>query len=366
MTTLAELRVHRVPTPLLRPFITAVRRADAIDVVLVEAIDSDGRSGWGEAPTSWRVTGESPESVRAAVLGPLSAALHGTPTDAADAVSTRTAAALIQNAAARSAVECALTDLRAQAAGVSFAHALGGDAPAPSGGAPLAVRTDMTLSAGPTAELVARARGHVAAGFTCLKLKAAAGTDTVAALVVLRAELGPEPILRVDANQAWTPDEAIRIIRGSEDAGVGLELVEQPVPAGDLDGLARVTAGVATPILADESVWTARDLERVIRRRAAGLVNVKLAKTGGPTEALRLAAAARAAGVQLLVGCMMESAVGVAAAASLAAVLRPEAVHDLDAGLWLRASPVRGGLRYAGELAQLADAPGLGIEGLAA
>ncbi len=365
MTALAALRVHRVPTPLLRPFVTAVRRADAIDVVLVEALDSDGRSGWGEAPTSWRVTGESPESVRAAVFGPLADALRAVPTDDAEAVAALTAGAVIQNAAARSAVECAMTDLRAQAAGESFARALGAARlPGHPGTGPVAVRTDMTLSAGPAAELLARATEHVAAGFSCLKLKVAAGSDAVSALVALRRELGAGVALRVDANQAWSADEAIRVIRDCEEAGVGLELVEQPVAAGDLEGLARVTAAVLTPILADESVWTSSDLDRVIRRRAADLVNVKLAKTGGPAEALRLAETARAAGVGLMVGCMMESAVGVAAAASLAAALCPDAVHDLDAGLWLRSSPVRGGLRYIGEQAVLADAPGLGIEGL--
>lgn len=364
MTTLTELRVHRLPTPLLRPFVTAVRRADAIDVVLVEAVDSDGRSGWGEAPTSWLVTGESPESVRAAVTGPLADALRAVPTDDLEAVSTLTAGAVLQNAAARSAVECAITDLRAQAAGQSFARALCETA-TPARPGPLTVRTDMTLSAGPLGGLLARANEHVAAGFSCLKLKVGADSDTVAALCALRCELGSGVTLRVDANQAWSVDEAIRVIHACEDAGIGLELVEQPVAADDLNGLAAVTAAVATPILADEAIWTTRDLERAIRRRAADFVNVKLAKTGGPSEALRLAEATRAAGMELLVGCMMESAVGVAAAASLAAVLRPDAVHDLDAGLWLRTSPVRGGLRYEGERAVLADASGLGIEGLA-
>lgn len=359
MTRIAELRVHRVPSPLVRPFVTAIRRAEAIDVVLVEAVDDEGRSGWGEAPTSWRVTGESPEGVRAAVAGPVAEAVVGAPVADAGRWTAAIAAAVVGNGAARSAVECALTDLAAQHAGRSVAELLGA-APGTA-----AVRTDMTLSAGSPADLVERARTHVGEGFGCIKVKASAGDPIVPALDALRAEFGPALALRVDANQAWSPETAVRVIREAEDAGVGLELVEQPVAAGDLDGLARVTAAVETPILADESAWTTLDLRRIVRRRAADLVNVKLAKTGGPAEALRLAAEARAAGVGVIVGCMMESAVGVASAASLAAALRPDAVHDLDAGLWLRSSPVVGGLAYTGDLAVFADAPGLGILGLA-
>ncbi|WP_448808861.1 mandelate racemase/muconate lactonizing enzyme family protein [Agromyces bauzanensis] len=360
MTRLAELRVHRVPSALVRPFVTAIRRAEAIDVVLVEAVDGDGRSGWGEAPTSWRVTGESPESVRAAVLGPIADAVIGVPVVETERWAIAIAAAVIGNSAARSAVECALTDLAAQAAGCRVAEYLGA---APD---TRQVQTDMTLSAGSSVDdLVQRALAHRDEGFRCIKVKTSAEEPLMGAIAALRRELGPAVALRVDANQAWTPETAIRVIRDAEDAGIGLELVEQPVAASDLDGLARVTAAVDTPILADESVWTSADLKRVVQRRAADLVNIKLAKTAGPTEALRVAASARAAGLDVIVGCMMESAVGVAAAASLAAAIRPEAVHDLDAGLWLRSSPVVGGLDYRGDRAVLAEAPGLGIRSLA-
>lgn len=359
MTRLAELRVHRVPSPLVRPFITAVRRADDLEVMLVEAVDTDGRSGWGEAPTSWRVTGESPESVRAAVTGPIADAVRGAPIIESERWAGAIAAALLANSSAKSAVECALTDLAAQLAGRRVAEMLG----AASGTRHIV--TDMTLSVGSIGDLVQRARAHADEGFRCIKVKASAGEPIVPALAALRAELGSDIALRVDANQAWAPETAIRIIRDAEQAGIGLEFVEQPVAARDLDGLAAVTAAVDTPILADESVWTADDLRGIVHRRAADFVNIKLAKTGGPTEALRLAAEARAAGVGVLVGCMMESAVGVASAASLAAAIRPDAVHDLDAGLWLRSSPVAGGLEYAGDRAVLSEAAGLGILGLA-
>jgi L-alanine-DL-glutamate epimerase-like enolase superfamily enzyme len=203
--------VHRRSVPLVRPFVTAVRVAHAVDAMLVEARDSDGRSGWGEAPISWRVTGESAASVTAAVEGPLGSAVTGLPVDE----------------------------------------------PAEAG----------------------------------------AGGDDMATLAAVRDAVGPDVTLRVDANQGWTPGQAVTVISAWEDAGVAVELVEQPVHRDDLAGLAFVTARVATPVLADESVWTRRDLRQVVTDRAADMVNIKLAKTGGLREALALAHLAEEYGI---------------------------------------------------------------------
>jgi L-alanine-DL-glutamate epimerase-like enolase superfamily enzyme len=357
VSTVVELRVHQVSSPLVRPFTTAVRTATAIQVVLVEARSADGRSGWGEAPASWRVTGESPESIRAAVLGPIAAAVIGLPIGDREAWSAGIASAVIHNAAARSAVECALFDLEAQFAGLPLHELLGST----GGTVATGIRTDMTLSATSIDDLLQRADEHRAAGFRTLKVKAISAAVTVTALVELRAALGASVDLRVDANQAWDQATAIRTIRALEDAGVALELVEQPVAANDILGLAAVTAAVNTPILADEAVWTRVELRAIVERHAADLINVKLAKAGGLVEALLLAHAAKAAGLGLIVGCMMESSVGVAAAAGLAAAVAPGVVHDLDAGLWQASSPVVGGLEYRGDVVHPADSAGLGI-----
>lgn len=357
MTSVAELRVHRVTCPLLRPFTTAVRTTSSIDVVLVEARSSDGRSGWGEAPASWRVTGESPEGINAAVIGPISQAVVGLPLGDRDAWTAGISGAVSLNAAARSAVECALFDLEAQLAGVPLHALLGSE----NGSKPASIRTDMTLSAASIDDLVAQASEHLAAGFRSLKVKVTSAQDTVSTLIELRSALGSEIDLRVDANQAWDPQRAIRTIRALEDAGVGLSLVEQPVAARDIPGMAQVNAAVDTPIMADESVWTRAELREITERHAADMVNIKLAKTGGITEALLLAEATRAAGLDVVVGCMMESAVGIAAAASVAVTLAPDTVHDLDAGLWQVHAPILGGMSYRGDVAHLSDSPGLGI-----
>src|SRR5690606_6845347 len=144
----------------------------------------DGRIGWGEAATSWRVTGESPESVAAVVAGPLSDAVRGRSIAVSEASAALRAAAR-GTSAARSAVECALIDLDAQAREMPLARALGADATA------VRIRTDMTLSAGLPAELAARAAEHVSDGFRCLKIKASADMDTLAAVRAVRAAVGP-------------------------------------------------------------------------------------------------------------------------------------------------------------------------------
>lgn len=361
------LIVHRRRIPLVRPFVTAVRTATFIDAVLVEVRDSDGRSGWGEAPTSWRVTGESPESVTAAVEGPLSAAIAGHPIDDAVGGSKLISRSVVRNPAARMAVECALYDLAAQLDGVPLYRFLGGSRPT--------VRTDMTLSAGSTVEdtasLVSTALGYRDAGFNTLKVKVGSGGDDVRTLRELRKSLGNDVVLRVDANQGWNAKQAVGIIHAWEDSDLKIELVEQPVNMDDLDGLEYVTRNVGTPILADESVWTTRELKEVLRRRAATMVNIKLAKCGGLRIALDLLELAQKDDVAAIVGCMMESNVGISAAASFGSVIDSgmadaSAVHDLDAGLWLTSSPTRGGADYEVEAVRLSDAPGLGFSGLEA
>jgi len=360
----SAVHVHRVSTRLLRPFVTAVRRAETLDSVVVEVRDSEGRSGWGEAPTSWRVTGESVEGVTAVVEQALAPAVRGLPVDDPAAASRALERAAVANNSARMAVDCALYDLAAQHAGLPLWRYLGGyDG---------AVTTDMTLSmTSDSAELLATAREHVAAGFDTLKVKAGATGPSPEQLRELRDAVGAGVTLRVDANQAWSVEQAVATIQAAERLEVGLELVEQPVPRDDIHGLAQVARRVSTPVLADESVWTRRQLLELLRTGPVPLVNIKLAKTGGIREALAVAELARDRGVGVLVGCMLESHVGITAAASLAAAVATTAettglprAQDLDGGLWLAASPVVGGAVYDRSRIVLPDAPGLGIAAL--
>ncbi|WP_412542335.1 dipeptide epimerase [Longispora sp. K20-0274] len=404
--TIIAVRTHRLSMPLHTPFVTALRTATTIESLVVEIVDDDGRSGFGEAPEVWRVTGASlPGS--AACVEALTPLLVGADPDDLVALTRRVAGAVVGNESAKAAIDVALHDLAARRLEVPLARMLGGSA--------LRVGTDVTLAAGSPDAMAASALARVAEGFTVLKMKV--GTDAagdLARVAAVRAAVGPASgagasavssgagagagagtrpgaeagagvsagagagaevsagavagvsvgagvTIRLDANQGWTPREAVGVIRRIEDAGLGVEFVEQPVAAADLDGLAWVSDRVDTPVMADESVFSIRDLVEVIRRRAADLVNVKLAKCGGLGPARTLLELARAQGMGTIVGSMMEGQLGVAAAASLAAAYGTTAVADLDAAWWLASPPLKDGMRYVGATVVLPDAPGLGV-----
>ncbi|MFC6020189.1 mandelate racemase/muconate lactonizing enzyme family protein [Plantactinospora solaniradicis] len=355
--SIASVRTHRLSAPLHTPFVTALRRTSTVETLVVEVVDTDGRSGFGEAPQVWQVTGASIGGARACVEEMLTPLLTGRDADDLVARCAEVRRAVVGNEAAKAAVDTALHDLAARRLGVPLVRLLGGVS--------RRVPTDVTLSAGDAVELAGAARQRVAEGFDVLKVKV--GTDAAGDLArvrAVRAAAGPQARIRLDANQGWTPREAVRVIRGIEDAGLDVELVEQPVPSRDIAGLAWVSDRVDLPILADEAVYGVRDLVEVIQRRAADMVNVKLAKCGGLGPARTLLELATEHGVGTVVGSMMESQIGLGAAASLVAAYGTSAVSDLDAAWWLAWSPVQGGIRYEGPNVLLPDAPGLGIAGL--
>ncbi|GAA5179954.1 dipeptide epimerase [Rugosimonospora acidiphila] len=352
---ITQVLTHRVEAPLHTPFVTALRRTGTVRTLIVEVRDGDGHRGFGEGPQVLQVTGASVEGTEACVAQVMGPLLVGRDPDELTANCRAVRTAVAGNEAAKAALDIALHDLAAQRLGIPLVRLLGGTA--------LRVPTDVTLSADEAADAAA---ARVADGFGVLKVKVGADPATdVARVRAVRQAAGPDVTIRVDANQAWTPRQAVGVIRALHDEGLNLELVEQPVPAWDLDGMAWVRDRVDLPILADESVFGVRDLVEVIRRGAADLVNVKLAKCGGLSAGRVLLRLAEEHGVGTMVGSMMESPVGVGAAASLVAACGTTLTSDLDAAWWLARSPVEGGIGYDGPVVVLPDAPGLGVTGIA-
>jgi len=166
--------------------------------------------------------------------------------------------------------------------------------------------------------------------------------------VIRISQESPAMPVRIDANQAWDLETASTNIEALLAAGVTLEFVEQPLPAWELAGHAELRRRWGVPIVLDESVFTIHDLHRAIAADSGDIVNIKLAKCGGIQAGLAIAREATASGLGLMVGSMMESELGVSAAAALAATISPDAVHDLDAAWWSidtsdAGSPYRGG-----------------------
>ena len=373
MARIRAVRSSVLSIPLHTPFVTALRRTSTIHTLIVCLDLADGTTGLGEAPQVWAVTGDSVASATACVEQVLAPVLVGADSDDWDALAAGVARACARNFGAKAAVETALLDAVARAAGMPLAHLFADVAGVPrrvsrgvglGGGAAgvFEVATDVTISAGSPEALGSAAQTRVAEGFTRLKLKV--GTDAatdVARVRAVREAAGPGIGVRLDANQGWSREDAVAVIRALAEADLGVEIVEQPVAGDDVEGLAWVRERVDLPIMADETVYGATDLERVIRLEAADAVNVKLAKCGGPLTGLRLLARAREAGLGTMVGSMMESHVGVATAASMVAAVGTSAVSDLDAAWWATHSPYAGGPTYGPGVIQLPDALGLGM-----
>lgn len=354
--TVAAVRCHRHRAPLLRPFVTAARRTEAVEYVVAEVELTGGAVGQGSAAETVAVTGESAQSIAAALAGPLRAAVEGA-TDTVAGHSARIAAALEGATSAKAALEVALHDAWARAAGRPLVELLGGDVHG-------RLRNDMTVSLEDPAVMAARAREAVTGGAEILKIKlgrdVALDRERLAAVV----EAAPQARLRLDANQGWLPAQAIEIITGFTQAGLPVDLVEQPVAAEDLDGLARVTAAVDVPIMADESVWSAEDARRLTDAGACDLLNIKLAKTGGLRGALAIADVAAEAGIECMLGAMMEPRISITAAAHLALAHPAITMIDLDPPAWFATSLPRGGYVQEGAWLRLTGGPGLGLEPL--
>ncbi len=146
--------------------------------------------------------------------------------------------------------------------------------------------------------------------------------DDVERLAAIRVAVGPEIMLRADANQGYTPKEAIRLCRMCERRDLGLELLEQPVPKWDLAGMAQVRAAVDVLIEADEAAYTPHDVVQIVRAQAADVINIKIAKAGGLYQSKKIAAVAEAAGLECVIGTAWGLGVKVAAKLHLAAATR--------------------------------------------
>lgn len=353
---LNRITAGEVRVPLKVPFKTALRTVDHVHSLVIMAETDSGLTGHGEAAATAVITGDLIDSMRAglAVLAPQ---LIGRDLADFNALLATIARGLVHHSSLKAALEIALFDLRAQAFGVPLYQLLGGGTPR--------LKTDLTISLNDTPTMVADCRRAVAEGFDALKVKLGgrAVADEVAAVRAIRDAVGPGVALRLDANQGWTPKQAVAIMLALEKADLGIELLEQPVKAADVAGLKFVTDRIATPVLADEAVFGARDAIDILSTQAADLVNIKLMKTGGISQATEIAAIARRYGRGCMIGCMLEGAIGVTAAAHFA-VANSDIVScvDLDGPLLCRETAVEGGLSATGPWIELPDAPGLGIK----
>ncbi|GAC1650794.1 MAG: dipeptide epimerase [Gemmatimonadaceae bacterium] len=324
------------------PFVIARGGSSEYRVVWVRVTDGDGTEGWGEANPS-RYYGETPETVVAAVERMTPLLTHMDAFDL-ERIEGELARLVRYNAAARAAVSAALHDLVGKRLGVPLWKLWGlTPADAPRSSFTIAIAADLGLLEERVAE---------AAEYPALKVKL--GTDRDADIIRTVRLAAPDALLRVDANAAWTAKHALRMIELLLDYDV--EFVEQPLPPDDLEGLRFVRDRSPLPIIADESCLVASDIPKLVG--VVDGINIKLAKCGGLREALRMIATARAHHMRVMAGCMIETSLGITAAAHFAPLLD---YADLDGAALLADDPVRGATIHGGVIT-IPSGPGLGAE----
>lgn len=354
---IVEIKTGRISVPLKTPFKTALRTVEAVNDVIVQIATDTGHTGWGEAPPTGVITGDTTGAIEGAVNAHIRPALMGMEIENFEDALQRLNSCLVNNTSAKAACDIALYDLFGQLYEAPLYKLLGGGRPS--------ITTDITVSVNDPATMAADSRTAVNLGYKTLKIKV--GTDARADLERMKAirdAVGYDVDLRIDANQGWTPKEAVNLLRRMEDAGLDIEFVEQPVHRLDFTGMKHVTDNVSIPVLADESVMSPRDAITIMEMRAADLVNIKLMKTGGLYNALKICSAAEVYGVECMIGCMLEAKVSVTAAVHLAAARQIITKIDLDGPVLCSEDPVAGGALFNESQISLPDAPGLGITGI--
>ena len=307
--------------------------------VIVRLTDDDGVEGFGEAAPN-RYYGESVATVVAA-LGQFKPIIERADPMALESTEAHLNRVLRGNASAKGAVSSALHDLIGKRLGLPIHKIWGLDLSA-------VAESSFTIAIAENDELerrVAEARDY-----PILKIKL--GTDRDMEIVRIVRTAAPEKRLRVDANAAWTPKHAVQMSGFLADQGV--EMLEQPVPATDIDGLRFVRKGSKLPIFADESCLVATDIAKLAG--AVDGINIKLAKCGSLREALRMVHTARALDMQVMAGCMIESSLGISAIAQISPLLD---FADFDGAALLSSDPFRGATITNGTI-RLSDGPGLG------
>jgi len=355
---IAEVELVPIALPFARPYATARGTLERREMLLVRLITDEGLVGLGEAVPLALRGGETLDEVvrgirkagrrlRRAGLGDFAGP---EPMRAVVDVFIHAVAGRRVPGPAKAAVEMALLDLAGKASTRPVWSLLGADAPGP-------VRCNATLVAGEPAEVAADAERWAQRGFSTFKLKLGTGDD-VAQVRTVREAVGPDARLRVDANGAWSLEEALGVLKMIEP--LEIELVEQPVA--DLRGLAEVAAGTSIPVAADECVATSKEAARAVRAGACSLATVKLAKVGGIGAANGIARE-----LPIYLSSALDGPLGIAAAAHAAQALPFEGAaaglaHGLATQLLFSDTIAARESALDGDGLSPPDGPGLGVE----
>lgn len=322
--------ISRRSIPLATPFVTALRRVEAVEFIELRMKTDNGLVALGSAPATKAITGETLQSIAQTLDDHILPALLGHHFEL-ESLSQSVRTCVARNTSAKACAEMALYSLAAQRSGQPLYRLLGAKS-TPT------LTTAVTVSLDSPKAMLAQAKVFYKQGFDILKIKVGAADGKDSDRISAIASAVHSATLLIDANQAWEPNETLHILDACQDLAIAL--VEQPVAAADLKGLKYVTEHSQFPILADEAVFTAEDARRVLGENAADLVNIKLMKCGGLGGALDILDVCRHYGKQCMLGSMLEGPVSITAALHLAAA-HPDMFEylDLDSPLLYAALP---------------------------
>ena len=347
-----SIDVFKADLALREPFRIAIMEIEHANNVYVRINAEGGLHGMGEASPFWKICGET-QAIDLAAARDLALLIKGKNALAIEERIADLEGYLSHNSTIRSAFDMALYDLLGKATGMPLYALLGGER--------RQLRTDLTISINDPSYMAERASEFVAAGFSAIKVKL--GTtyaEDLERIVSIREAVGGDVPIRIDANQGWDFTTALAILRALEP--MGIEYCEQPVACWDHAALSELRRGTSIPIMADESLFDHHDAYKLCCGECCDYLNIKLSKSGGIRNALNICAVAEGCGKACMVGCMMESRLGLSAAAHLASARGNIIFYDLDSALLLAEDPVTGGIEYAGEMVTIPDAPGLGAD----
>ncbi len=349
---ITDIQFEKVKIKLKDPIVVAFATLEYGETILIKVVTDEGIVGFGEAAPFAPVTGELLESTLV-VLGEMKKLLIGLDPLAIEHIHAVMDKAFYGNTAAKAGIDIALYDIKGKVLNQPLYKVLGGDSPK--------VLTDITIGIDTPEKMAALAKEYVAEGYRILKIKAGISPeDDIEAIRQIRAAVGNGIRLRIDANQGWTVNSSIRTMKAMEPFAI--DAIEQPLPYWDIEGTAFLRKRIESAVMLDESLHSPKDALHIVRSRAADFMNIKLMKSAGLYPAMKINVIAESAGVNCMVGCMLETKLAITAAASLVAAMNNITEADVDSFKFFNDTTVTGGFEIEGDIITLSEKPGLGIE----
>ncbi len=342
-----------VELELKEPFAIASGSIEFADNIFVRLETDEGIVGWGCA-TPDPVTAETKESALKSFEVLKSVVVGGDPTRI-NQLNYTIENEYVGNPSIKAGLNMAFFDILGKKAHLPLYRLLGGYRQK--------IETSVTIGIASTEEMTRKANQLVLDGFTCLKIKCGIKVDEDAKnILAVKKAIGPNIKLRLDANEGYSVDDALKLVKILTESGVEIEILEQPTKAAFLYSLKDVKTHSHIPIMADEAALTLTDSARLVKLEIADMINIKLMKIGGITNAIKANAVADLANVPIMVGCMNESMGAMSAGVHFACAFRNVQYADLDSALDFKEDIVKGGASYMDGYVIPSEEPGLGIE----